>query len=100
MFSALPPKADLPPDLRTTPAASSCGERRHRGLARRLVVVRRRVVFVIVENERPHPRRADGRRMHLENTADDNAFGEHVEVIIVLVAGGSVNRRDCVETRP
>src|SRR5215472_13519550 len=29
-------------------------ERRHRGLARRLVAVRRRVVFVIVENE-PHP---------------------------------------------
>jgi len=23
MFSGLPPKADLPPDLRTTPAASS-----------------------------------------------------------------------------
>ena len=48
--------------------------------------LRRRAVFVIVENVRPHPRRAYGRRMHLENTADDNAFGKHVEVIIVPFA--------------
>src|SRR6516164_2599263 len=35
MFSALPPKADLPPDLRATPAASLLAKRRHRVLARR-----------------------------------------------------------------
>ena len=44
MFSGLPPKADLPPDLRTTPAARAPGERCHRGLARRLVAVRGRGV--------------------------------------------------------
>src|ERR1700757_11136 len=32
------------------------GERRHRGLARRLVAVRRRAVFVALEGERLHPR--------------------------------------------
>jgi hypothetical protein len=31
-------------------------ERRHRGLARRRVAMRRRAIFVIVENQHPHPR--------------------------------------------
>jgi len=31
-------------------------ERHHRGLARRLLAVRRRAVFVVLEGERPHPR--------------------------------------------
>jgi predicted cobalt transporter CbtA len=38
MFFRFAPKADLPPDLRTTPAPT-LRERRHRGLARRLVAV-------------------------------------------------------------
>ena len=41
MLSALPRKADLPPDLRTAPLPT-LRERRHRGLARRFVAVRRR----------------------------------------------------------
>ena len=47
---------------------------------------RSRAVLVIAERERPHPRRADGRRVHFEDTADDDAVGEHVEVIIVPFA--------------
>ena len=54
MFSGLPPKADFPIlELLPPPVLR---ERRHRGLARRLVVVRRRAVFVVLEGERPHPR--------------------------------------------
>jgi hypothetical protein len=44
------------------------GERRHRGLARGLIAVRRRAVFVIVENQRPHPRRAHRRGSRLHDT--------------------------------
>jgi hypothetical protein len=39
-------------------------ERRHRGVARGLVAVRRRAVLVISEGERPHPRRPDRRGSH------------------------------------
>ena len=37
----------------TTPTASFC-ERGHRGLARRLVAVRRRAVVIVAEHWRPH----------------------------------------------
>jgi 5-methylcytosine-specific restriction endonuclease McrA len=62
------------------------GEGRHRGLARRLVAVPRRAVLVMVQSERPHPRRANRRGMHLRAT-DDSALGEHVEIVIVPLAG-------------
>src|SRR5262245_14919734 len=55
-FSGLPPKADLPPDLRTTPAASSWRTRPSR---RRLVAVRWRAVLVVAKGQRPHPRRTE-----------------------------------------
>jgi hypothetical protein len=51
------------------------GERRNRGLARGLIAVRRRAVFVIVENQRPHPRRAHRRGSRLHDTADDGTVG-------------------------
>jgi hypothetical protein len=63
------------------------GERRHRGLARWLIAARRRAVFVIVENQRSHPRRAHGRRRGVEDAADDSVIGEHVEIVIVPFAG-------------
>src|SRR5262245_51834903 len=54
-MSALPPKANFPIlELLPSPALS---ERRHRGLARRLVAVRRRAVLMVAKGERPHPRR-------------------------------------------
>jgi hypothetical protein len=61
-------------------------QRRHRGLVRRGIAVRRRAVFVVPECERPHPRRAYGRRIGLEDASDNEAFGEHVEVVIVPLA--------------
>src|SRR5215469_14304917 len=54
-------------------------ERRHRGLPRRLVPVRRRAILMIAKGQRPHPRRTLRCRVHLENAADDSAIGEHVK---------------------
>jgi hypothetical protein len=54
MFSGLPPKADFP-ILELAPPPT-LGERRHRGLARRGVAVRRCAVFVAPEGECPYPR--------------------------------------------
>ena len=51
-------------------------ERRHRGLARRLVAVRRRTIFVMSERQGPHPRRSDRRGVHLHDAADHDAVGE------------------------
>jgi hypothetical protein len=56
-------------------------ERRHRSLARLSVAVGRRAIFVLPEGERPHPRRANWPGIGFEDTANDNAIGEHVEVI-------------------
>src|SRR5262249_17333228 len=64
-FSVLPPKAELPPDLRTTPCRQVLAKRRHRGLARRLVVVRRRAVLMMAKGERPQPRRSVPERLHV-----------------------------------
>jgi hypothetical protein len=60
MFSGLPPKADLPPDLKLLPPPTLC-ECRHRRLARRLVAVRRRAVLMLPKGQRPQPRRPDRR---------------------------------------
>jgi hypothetical protein len=65
---------------------SALRERRHRGLARLGVAVRRRAILVMTEGERPHPRLAYRRRVHLQDPADDNAVGEYVEVIVVPLA--------------
>ena len=59
MFSGLPPKADFP-ILELAPPPT-LGERRHRGLARRLVAVRWRAVLVMAEGER---RRGRGNQEH------------------------------------
>jgi hypothetical protein len=40
------------------------------------------------EGERPHPRFSDRRGIRLEDAADDNAFGKHVIVVVVPLAGG------------
>ena len=42
MFSGLPPKADFP--ILELPPPQALRERRHRGLARRIVAVRRRAI--------------------------------------------------------
>src|SRR5262245_59768784 len=88
-----------------TPIGGSCGglkrsfpppalsERRHRTLARRLVAVRRRAVFVVSESEGPHPGRADRRGGGLHDAADDFAAGEHVIVVVVPMTGQAGSRR-------
>src|SRR5258708_36851566 len=62
-------------------------ERRHRGLARRRVAVRRCAVFMVPDGERPHPGRAYRRGCGLEDATDDRAVGEHVVVVVVPLAG-------------
>jgi hypothetical protein len=49
--------------------------------------VRRRAILVLSEGERPHPRRSDRRRVHFEDAADNGAVGEHVEIVVVPLAG-------------
>src|ERR1700730_2971407 len=55
-------------------------ERRHRGLARLGVAVRRRAIFVISEGQRPHPRRSYRPGMGVEDAADDSPIGEHIVI--------------------
>src|SRR5262249_35309308 len=73
-------------DLKLLPRPACC-ERRHRGLARRLVAVRRRAVLVTSESERPHPRRCYGRGVRLEDATDNGILSEHVEIVILPFAG-------------
>src|SRR5215472_2897796 len=74
----------LPP-----PALCEC---RHRGLARRLVAVRRPTVFVVAKGQRPHPRRPDWRGMDLEDATDNSAIDEHIEILVVPFAGRTGGR--------
>src|SRR5262249_5303006 len=92
----LPPQSPALTALLPPPTLSEC---RHRGLARRLVAVRARAVLMMSKGERPHPRRAYGRRMRVENTPDNNAFGEHVEVIIVPFARRPRRRSEAITYR-
>jgi hypothetical protein len=73
-------------------APPALGERGHRDLARRLVAVRRRAVLMVPEGERPHPRRSLRRHVHLEDATDRNPIGEHVEVVLVPLAGWAGSR--------
>jgi hypothetical protein len=41
----------------------------------------------IPKDERPRPRHSDRRGVCLEDTADESRIGEHVEVIVVPLAG-------------
>src|SRR5262249_58420043 len=89
-FSSLPPKADFPIlELLPPPALS---ERRHGGLARRLVAVRRRAILMMFKGERPHPRRALRCRVHLYDAADDVGIGEHIVIVVVPLAGWAARR--------
>src|SRR5262249_47246081 len=64
----------------------------HRGLARRLVAVRRPAVLVLAKGERPQPWLADRRGSRLHDSADDDAIAEHVEVLVVPLAGRTGGR--------
>src|SRR6516165_4483678 len=63
------------------------GERRHGGLAARLIAVRRPTVFVVAKGQGPHPRRPDWRGMHLEDATDNGTVGEYVEIVVVPLTG-------------
>src|SRR5713226_7102300 len=81
-MSGLAPKADM---LSLPPPAFR--ERRHRGLARRPIAVRRCAILVMPERKRPHPRRIHRRCIGTHDPADDCAVDEHVEVVIAPLAG-------------
>src|SRR6516225_7787095 len=64
----------------------------HRGLARRLVAVRRPAVLVLAKGERPQPWLADRRGGRLHDSADDDAIADHIEVVVVPLAGSTGGR--------
>ena len=84
MFSGLPRKRISPVLELLLPSALR--ERGHRRLACRLVAVGWRAVLMVAKAKRPHPRRTLRRGVHLHDAADDGAFDEHVEVVIVPLA--------------
>jgi hypothetical protein len=51
---------------------------------------------MIAERERPHPGLAHRHGGRLHDPADDNAIGEHVEIVIVPLTGWS-SRRSALE---
>jgi len=55
----------------------------------------RRAVLVLRKGERPHPRRAYGRAVHLENAADDSTISEDVAIVVMPLArmGATTSRR-------
>src|SRR6516165_10250159 len=63
------------------------GECRHRCLARRLVTVDRRAIFVVAIGQRPEPWCAHGRGGSFHDAADHNAVSEHVVIVIAPLAG-------------
>ena len=63
-------------------------ERRHRDLSRDLIAVRRRAILVMSEGECPHPLRSDWRRCCFRDAANDDAIGQHVEVVVVYSPDG------------
>src|SRR5262249_1850315 len=71
--------------LNTPPAL---GERRHRRLARLRVAVRRGAVLMMPKG-RPHPGRPYRGRMYLQDTADDSAISDDVEIVVIPLAGGA-----------
>jgi hypothetical protein len=56
-------------------------ERRHRGLARRLIAMRGAADVAVVA-ARPHPMMVLRRDRHLEDAADDDAVLDHVKVVL------------------
>jgi hypothetical protein len=92
LFQRPPSSVRIPPPRDHLFPPPALGERRHRSLARRGVTVRRRAIFVVPEGERPHPRRSDRRGDGVEDAADHNAVGEHVEVVVVPLTGWSARR--------
>ena len=74
----------LPP-----PALCECC---HRGLARRLVAVRRAARLALAKGERPQPWLAYLRGGGLHDAADRDAVGEYVEVVVVPFAGRAKSR--------
>src|SRR5215471_5188352 len=67
-------------------------ESRHRGLARRLVAVRRPAVLVLAKGERSQPWLAGRCGSRLHDSADDDAIADHVEVVVVPLAGRTGGR--------
>src|SRR5262249_25075315 len=69
------------------PPSPALRERRHRGLATLSIAARRPAVLMLPEGERPHPGRANWRGVHLHDAANDSAVGEHVEIVVIPLAG-------------
>ena len=79
-------KAPVRPGLSLLPPPT-LSERSHRGFACLSIAVCGRVIFVVAEHQRPHPGRSYGRGVYLQDAPDDSAIREHVEVVVIPLAG-------------
>jgi hypothetical protein len=49
--------------------------------------------FLAPECQGPHPRRSYGRSVGFEDAADNSAVRQHIEIVVIPVAGWAVCRR-------
>jgi hypothetical protein len=73
-------------------SSPTLGERRHRGLARRLVAVCWRAILMMPRGERPQPRRIYWRGGCSHDAANHDAVSEHVEIVVTPFAGWTACR--------
>jgi hypothetical protein len=48
---------------------------------------------MVREGQRPHPTRADRRGVGLEDAADNSADRQHIEIVVIPVAGWAVSEQ-------
>src|SRR5262249_34575513 len=89
--SGWPPKTDL--TIFEHPPPPAFHDRRHRGLARRLVAVDRPAVFVVAIGQRPQPWLAYRRGSRLHDAADQ-------AMLLKSRAGDEGQRKDKLSARP
>jgi hypothetical protein len=54
--------------------------------------MRRRAILMMPKGERPHPRQSNRRRCGVEDAADNDAIGKHVEIVIIPLTGWAGSR--------
>jgi hypothetical protein len=68
---------------------------RHRSLARRPVVARRRAVLVVPESQCPQPRRSYRRRSRLHDSADNDPISKSCSLSLPIISFHHQAGRDC-----
>src|SRR5215813_4281750 len=90
-FPVCPRKRTYLPILELLPPPA-LGERRHSFLARRLIAVDGRAIFVVAVGQRPEPRHPHGGGGGLQDAADHDTAGQHIVIVITPLTGWSARR--------